>query len=670
MMWSRTVTEYVIRRPSSRWCGRVPGDDPAAMAAMTAGRSRHDESSVSSASNTGSCSRRSARREPVAPSLRLPRRRGATIPTWLERIVRRREWKSPPSRRLTARSPYQLASMISPSVAAVSRASCSPSPKPLVSHHEVAVAAARRPDARTRRRAARRRPPSQRSTSTSVTSTPGMPRASRATAHPIMPAPTTLTRSPTSGAASHRMFTAVSTAPASTARRAGTPSGTTAIADSGTTNADWCGKRVKTVRPTEIAGTALDHPDVQVPVLDGTGKVAVLERRAHPIPLAGRNLAAEHDRLGAPADAGVKRAHQHLAGLGIPNVLGPERPGAGPSTQKAVARLTDRVLRRMNHPARGERVMSGIHEEKTESHSAEGSSRSALVDRRRRGRPGRDRRLPALGRRMVCRTPLPCRVERPAGQRVAPRGNQRVRLGECGDRGALDARRPRHRAGRDILHHADLGAAADRADQQRSRSTPSTAGSRGGRTPITELGARFDMEVDAFLLLVLSVYVAPELGWWVLSIGLLRYAFVAAGWLLPWMRATLPPRYWRKVVTAVAGIALTIAASGLLPAWAALAVTLVALGLLLESFGRDVIWLFRRRRTFGSRPRRGHFRPRMSPDRQRRRSLTTLAVKRRLGGCCRVAATSVILGMTAPEGRTARGGATRARHTGGNRGHG
>ena len=49
------------------------------------------------------------------------------------------------------------------------------------------------------------------------------------------------------------------------------------------------------------------------------------------------------------------------------------------------------------------------------------------------------------------------------------------------------------------------------------------------------------MEVDAFLLLVLSAYVGQDLGWWVLVIGLLRYAFVAAGWALPWMRATLPP---------------------------------------------------------------------------------------------------------------------------------
>ncbi len=112
----------------------------------------------------------------------------------------------------------------------------------------------------------------------------------------------------------------------------------------------------------------------------------------------------------------------------------------------------------------------------------------------------------------------------------------------------------------------------------------------------SELGARFDMEVDAFLLLALSAYVAQDLGWWVLSIGLMRYAYVAAGWLLPWMRGTLPPRYWRKVVTAATGIALTVAASGLLPLWGDTVIVLIALALLVESFGRDVIWLFRRRR--------------------------------------------------------------------------
>ena len=57
----------------------------------------------------------------------------------------------------------------------------------------------------------------------------------RATQQPTIPAPTTVTRSPTSGAASHSAFTAVSTVPASTARAGGTPSGTTTTAVAGTT---------------------------------------------------------------------------------------------------------------------------------------------------------------------------------------------------------------------------------------------------------------------------------------------------------------------------------------------------------------------------------------------------------------------------------------------------
>ncbi|CAM5654236.1 hypothetical protein SVIOM342S_09795 [Streptomyces violaceorubidus] len=56
-----------------------------------------------------------------------------------------------------------------------------------------------------------------------------------------MPPPTTVTRSPTSGAASHRALTAVSTVPASTARPAGTSAGTGVTAAAGTTYRVWCG---------------------------------------------------------------------------------------------------------------------------------------------------------------------------------------------------------------------------------------------------------------------------------------------------------------------------------------------------------------------------------------------------------------------------------------------
>lgn len=107
------------------------------------------------------------------------------------------------------------------------------------------------------------------------------------------------------------------------------------------------------------------------------------------------------------------------------------------------------------------------------------------------------------------------------------------------------------------------------------------------------VGARFDMEADAFLILVLSAYDARIVGGWILAIGLMRYAFLAAGLLFPWMLAPLPFRYWRKVVAAACGIALLLVASGLLPSPADVVVGAIALGLLIESFGRDVIWLAR-----------------------------------------------------------------------------
>jgi phosphatidylglycerophosphate synthase len=113
---------------------------------------------------------------------------------------------------------------------------------------------------------------------------------------------------------------------------------------------------------------------------------------------------------------------------------------------------------------------------------------------------------------------------------------------------------------------------------------------RRTRTTAT-LGAHFDAEVDAFLILVLSVYVARSTGAWVLAIGAARYAFLAGGWPLPWLREPLPPRYWRKVVAATQGIVLTIAVADVLPRALTQAALVAALALLAESFGRDVWWL-------------------------------------------------------------------------------
>lgn len=108
-------------------------------------------------------------------------------------------------------------------------------------------------------------------------------------------------------------------------------------------------------------------------------------------------------------------------------------------------------------------------------------------------------------------------------------------------------------------------------------------------------GARFDMEVDAFLILVLSALCAASFGAWVLAIGGMRYAFVAAARALPWLTAPLAPRYSRKVVAAVQGIVLVCAASGVFPRAIALLALLAALGALCWSFGTDVRWLAARR---------------------------------------------------------------------------
>jgi phosphatidylglycerophosphate synthase len=109
----------------------------------------------------------------------------------------------------------------------------------------------------------------------------------------------------------------------------------------------------------------------------------------------------------------------------------------------------------------------------------------------------------------------------------------------------------------------------------------------------TPLGGRLDGEVDAFLILLLSIGVSRDYGRWVLVIGAARYALLLAGWLIPWLAAPLPPRYWRKVVAAVQGIVLTVAVSGVLDRLAGMIAVAAALALLAESFGRDVIWLYR-----------------------------------------------------------------------------
>ena len=128
---------------------------------------------------------------------------------------------------------------------------------------------------------------------------------------------------------------------------------------------------------------------------------------------------------------------------------------------------------------------------------------------------------------------------------------------------------------------AAIALTLDAVDGPVARATASTS----------SVGARFDGEVDALLILVLSVAVARTAGWWVLVIGLWRYAFGVAGWVWPWLRGQLPSSRWGKTVAAVQGIALTASVSGLFPRSVMIAVLFVALILLTESFAHSIWWL-------------------------------------------------------------------------------
>lgn len=108
-------------------------------------------------------------------------------------------------------------------------------------------------------------------------------------------------------------------------------------------------------------------------------------------------------------------------------------------------------------------------------------------------------------------------------------------------------------------------------------------------------GARFDMETDAALILLLSVLVWQEgqAPVWILASGLMRYAFVAGGWLLPRLRGELPPSFRRKVVCVVQGVTLVAALAPVVPPPVATAVLAGALALLTWSFAVDTAWLLR-----------------------------------------------------------------------------
>ena len=111
----------------------------------------------------------------------------------------------------------------------------------------------------------------------------------------------------------------------------------------------------------------------------------------------------------------------------------------------------------------------------------------------------------------------------------------------------------------------------------------------------TRFGARFDMELDAFLMFVLSLLVwrAGRVDVWVLLVGVFRYVFVAAGWIWPALTAELPASLRRKTVCVLQGIALIVCLAPVVPPELAPRVAVGAATVLVYSFAVDIIWLIR-----------------------------------------------------------------------------
>ena len=111
----------------------------------------------------------------------------------------------------------------------------------------------------------------------------------------------------------------------------------------------------------------------------------------------------------------------------------------------------------------------------------------------------------------------------------------------------------------------------------------------------SRLGARFDMEVDALLILILSLaaLLLGKAGVWVLLIGLMRYAFVAAGWLLPKLNGELFPSFRRKLVCVLQIGSLCLILMPFVTPTYSTAVAALALVALVYSFAVDVLYLLR-----------------------------------------------------------------------------
>src|SRR5262245_34535915 len=324
----------------------------------------------------------------------------------------------------------------------------------------------------------------------------------------------------------------------------------------------------------ELRGPALDDADVRVTVLDGRRELAGLERRAHPLELAARHLAVEDERLCAAADARVERAHERL-------VRGRRTQRLGPDL--AALRLGDPECARFDCRF-GHLTLS---------------PRGARRPRRHTCKPiGSHASVPAMPTRSVDLHPQRSQawLSYDVGSRALAIVGIALALGAgslalwLDDNALLIRAAVLSAAGAAVLlwrmvrhfrapsfgaeKRATLVPAAPAvllASVLGTAQTPALGWMLVGlgtaavaldgvdgalarrRGEASAFGARFDMETDALLILVLAalVWQQGKAGPWILAAGLLRYLFVAASWVMPWFGAALPPSRRRQTVCVI-----------------------------------------------------------------------------------------------------------------------
>lgn len=112
---------------------------------------------------------------------------------------------------------------------------------------------------------------------------------------------------------------------------------------------------------------------------------------------------------------------------------------------------------------------------------------------------------------------------------------------------------------------------------------------------VSRFGARFDMEVDALVTVVLAGFAVAhgKLGAWVLLLAAPRYVFLVAQAAFPALRRPLPPARRRKAVCALQVAVLAALAAPPISGMAAVVPAALVLLALVWSFAVDVRWCMR-----------------------------------------------------------------------------